>query len=434
MLVKAGKYVDVSGRCDIEYTQHWARKSEGCNVVAMSEAMQDQFSREPPMYAKPTEPVISSRPSPGVDPRSRPPPPLPPSHHMSSPARAISPDRPEIPPRPVVGALYSQSSTQSRTVTSPIPVCFYSPTRLSHGSKIKQETTQPERPPPSPHLDTLPQYRSVYGPPTTPPRYAMPEGTNQSHHNPHAMVAGQIMFPRSPPPPPPSLFTPPPLSYSAHQPHIQEARLEPVAHPVRAPIVNLLDEDSPETLPNVMPALAPPPPRPPNPELLQLHEQVHHKLTSELSSLSQALAVDAERLRAHQGDLLAGEPAIRDEMARLEAVRDVCRNVAGRFKGSVRQAEANIGELRRKGDPEVDELICSTTIVYNQLISLVAEDNAIEDTIYHLHRALNSGRIDLERFLRSTRLLAEEQFMKRALIERIQKGIPMGMSMSSDWS
>jgi ESCRT-I complex subunit TSG101 len=30
----------------------------------------------------------------------------------------------------------------------------------------------------------------------------------------------------------------------------------------------------------------------------------------------------------------------------------------------------------------------------------MAEDNAIEDTIYHLHRALNAGRIDLERFLR----------------------------------
>ena len=35
-----------------------------------------------------------------------------------------------------------------------------------------------------------------------------------------------------------------------------------------------------------------------------------------------------------------------------------------------------------------------------RLINLVAEDNAIEDAIYHLHRALNSGRVDLERFLR----------------------------------
>lgn len=36
----------------------------------------------------------------------------------------------------------------------------------------------------------------------------------------------------------------------------------------------------------------------------------------------------------------------------------------------------------------------------HRLVDLVAEDNAIEDTIYHLHRALNAGRIDLDRFLR----------------------------------
>jgi ESCRT-I complex subunit TSG101 len=94
----------------------------------------------------------------------------------------------------------------------------------------------------------------------------------------------------------------------------------------------------------------------------------------------------------------------------------------------------------------------------HRLIDLVAEDNAIEDTIYHLHRALNAGRIDLDRFLRvrvvffrlvplsaragadslsvcaptqiqTTRVLAEEQFMKRALIERIQTSLPMGASV-----
>lgn len=80
------------------------------------------------------------------------------------------------------------------------------------------------------------------------------------------------------------------------------------------------------------------------------------------------MSLDAERLRAHQTDLLAGAPAIRDEMARLEAVRDVCRNVASRVKGTVEQAERNIAELRRKGDPEVDELVCSTTIVHNQSV------------------------------------------------------------------
>lgn len=88
----------------------------------------------------------------------------------------------------------------------------------------------------------------------------------------------------------------------------------------------------------------------------------------ELASLTQAFALDAERLRAIQSDLLAGDPAIRDEMARLEAVRDVCENVANRYRGAVQAAEANVGELRRKGDPEVDELVCSTTIVHTQYV------------------------------------------------------------------
>ncbi len=113
------------------------------------------------------------------------------------------------------------------------------------------------------------------------------------------------------------------------------------------------------------------PPRPPNPELLRLHSQVHEKLTSEMASLAQALALDAERLRAQQSDLLLGEPAIRDEMARLEAVRDVCHNVSSRMRSTVDQAERSMSELRRKGDPEVDELVCSTTIVHNQCVSLL---------------------------------------------------------------
>ena len=115
--------------------------------------------------------------------------------------------------------------------------------------------------------------------------------------------------------------------------------------------------------------------RPPNPELVRLQEQVYQKLTSELNSLSQSLSLDAERLRAHQADLLLGEPAIKDEMARLEAVRDVCRNVANRTRQATQQADSNIAELKRKGDPEVDELVCATSIVHNQYVSNLLDLN-----------------------------------------------------------
>ena len=134
------------------------------------------------------------------------------------------------------------------------------------------------------------------------------------------------------------------------------------------PVPSLLDEDT-----AIVQPVQRVPPRPPNPELLQLQARIYDKLESEMNSLSHALALDAERLRDLQADLLAGEPAIRDEMARLEAVRDVCRNVSGRLRGTVNQAEKNIAELRRKGDPEVDEMVCATSIVHNQLSSIFSQ-------------------------------------------------------------
>ena len=132
------------------------------------------------------------------------------------------------------------------------------------------------------------------------------------------------------------------------------------------PVPDFLDQDDPTATGVANQTFPLAPPRPPNPELLNLHAQVHEKLKTELNSLTQALAHDAERLRAHQADLLVGEPAIKDEMARLQAVRDVCRSVSHRTGQAVQTAEANVAELRRKGDPEVDELVCATTIVHNQ--------------------------------------------------------------------
>jgi len=162
------------------------------------------------------------------------------------------------------------------------------------------------------------------------------------------------------------------------------------------------------------------PPRPPNPELIALHARLYEKFTTELKSLTASVAQENGRLRGAQADLLKGEPAVRDEMARLEAVKDVCQTVRDQLAEVANSAENAIANLERKGEPEVDELVCATNIVHNQcvrivhwrleyltcscgmyrLINLVAEDNAIEDTIYHLHRALNAGKLDLDKFLK----------------------------------
>ncbi|KAJ7273674.1 Vps23 core domain-containing protein [Mycena haematopus] len=270
-----------------------------------------------------------------------------------------------------------------------------------------------------PKSSQSPQRSQPSQPPLLPARPGQPPSLP-----PKPQTPPQIPYVTPTPPPPPSRANPPPIQGpTIPAPVATPVQTPPQPHPSPPPKPHRRRH---RRTPPPHPAARTRPPAPPNPELLRLHAAVHTKLSSELASLAHAFALDAERLRAHQADLLAGEPALRDEMGRLEAVRDVCRTAAGRMRGAVEAAERNVADLRNKSEPEVDELVCSTTIVHNQLINLVAEDNAIEDTIFHLSKALNSGRIDIDRFLRSTRLLAEEQFMKRALIDKISTGIPMG--------
>lgn len=75
LLLRPGTHVDLSGRCDIPYARDWIRKPEvrpispslrllipfkPCSIAPLLHAMQDLFSRSPPLYAKPKSPPSSS--------------------------------------------------------------------------------------------------------------------------------------------------------------------------------------------------------------------------------------------------------------------------------------------------------------------------------------------------------------------------------------
>jgi ESCRT-I complex subunit TSG101 len=53
----------------------------------------------------------------------------------------------------------------------------------------------------------------------------------------------------------------------------------------------------------------------------------------------------------------------------------------------------------------------------------VAGDSAIGDTLFYLGQALHSEVIEVEKYLKQTRFLAREQFMRRALAQKITAGM-----------
>ncbi|KZT54598.1 UEV-domain-containing protein [Calocera cornea HHB12733] len=410
--------------------------------------------------------------------RARPPPPLPlpngtsphPIQHMHpTPGRPLSTGSPPVPPHPPYQP-YQPLARSSLPPQGTPPIPYSSrPTSEQYGqphpppplpgqpAPLQKQPTgpappfSPMHPQPQSHQPAYPSFPQPQPTPAAHPGQPPPPGPYPPQHTQQTPVPYPVQPtpypPGQPPPLPPqpahartASWTPsgaPAPGYSAspgipgpsRQPSVYPSlpgRSTPVQQPQprpRIPQPDFLSSD-PDPSPR---STSPPPPLPPNPHTLQLHTTLLGFVQQRLQQHLTAAAAEVDRLQKLRGELEQGPARIQDEMARLAAVRDVCLGVVARLEGVVGEAEGRLADVKARGEPTVDEIVCADTIVGNQLIDLVADDNAIEDTMYHLHRALNSGRIDLDRFIKVTRALAEEQFMKRALVEKILNGLPMGM-------
>lgn len=86
----------------------------------------------------------------------------------------------------------------------------------------------------------------------------------------------------------------------------------------------------------------------------------------------------------------------------------------------------------KRQPPSVDEVLVAPTVVGGQLYELVAEEQAIGDAIFVLGRGLDGGRVGVDGWLRLTRGLARERFLKKALVRKIVRG--MGLDEGRrDW-
>ncbi|KAI5449392.1 suppressor protein stp22 of temperature-sensitive alpha-factor receptor and arginine permease [Naganishia albida] len=384
MGIRVGGGVAGDGRVTGGVVADWERKWEGHTLASLIENIQQMFSAQPPVYALPSEQS-----------RAQPPPARP-----APPSRPPTDQLPMYQPRPAPRPLDIPPSPTSSTGPLPPPV---------PPSPLRQHARQGSLPPAvaSPlRTNSISSAAQIPDPRNgAPPLAPRPQGPYAQGYMPVSQAA--------PPPHPTPLVAASPV----HQPQPPRAAPKP-------PVRDLFDVDDPD--PTLIPSPSPgprvsgpAPTRPLPPSTLHLHSLLSAQLGARMPMLLAHLSSQTAQLESVHADLESGEPAIRDEMARLEAVRGVCEGVVSKVDEVVRNGQKRCEELEAKGEVSVDEVVCSISIVHNQLIDLVAEDNAIEDTIYHLARALDAERIDLDRFLKQIRVLAREQYQKRALIEKI---------------
>lgn len=102
-----------------------------------------------------------------------------------------------------------------------------------------------------------------------------------------------------------------------------------------------------------------------------------------------------------QGSALYSATAnLEREAHELRHIAAVCDSDSEILRERIAMAEGVIQECRTRELPDVDSMVVAGSVVETQLYDLVAEDQAIEDTIYVLGKALDKERIPLDVFLK----------------------------------
>lgn len=109
-----------------------------------------------------------------------------------------------------------------------------------------------------------------------------------------------------------------------------------------------------------------------------------------------------------------------DEKANLASNISLLTQKNNEMEDTLRKLESDSENM------DIDEAVVTTAPLYNQILNLFAEENAVEDAIYYLSDALRREVIELEVFLKTVRTLSRKQFMLRATLQkaRATAGLP----------
>lgn len=128
----------------------------------------------------------------------------------------------------------------------------------------------------------------------------------------------------------------------------------------------------------------------------------------------------------------AQQSALRETHGRLQAELDQLQQLDAALasneqilRNAMVEADRVMEEARTRKVPDVDDVLVAPTLVGGQLYSLCAEERACADALFVISRALDKGRVGADVFIKQTRSLAREQFLKKALVKKIAKGMAL---------
>ncbi|XXH03291.1 hypothetical protein Hte_009689 [Hypoxylon texense] len=439
MMVRPGQHVDPQGRIYHPYLVGWTEFWDKSSLLDFIAILRDIFAKEPPVVSRQqarSTPQQQSTPAPTPPPI----PPLPPDITRQTSQHTASPHQLDVrpPPPPPKGSDLPQVVSGPSIVSEgpprpPLPDDLRRQSSLRGVPTATAQSPQSNRlsrydaaPPLPPQQPPHPQQAYQQPPPNAQFQSQQPHHAYQQSGPPPLGLAPQdsrrvsIISPATPTP-----FTAAPAGPSVNWQHpgpvLQQAPVQPKPKPPPPP--DLMDEPFSLALPSPSSNTLAPPPIPPNPEKDALLRQ----LASTLYDLRRRARAQNESslagLAAQRAAMLTALDNLNSDAAALGPLTAMLASNTQILQSSLQEADRVISSARTREPPPIDDLLVAPTVVANQLYDVAAEERALGDAIFVLGRAVERGRVGPAVFAKTTRSLAREWYLKKALVRKIGRGM-----------
>jgi ESCRT-I complex subunit TSG101 len=167
------------------------------------------------------------------------------------------------------------------------------------------------------------------------------------------------------------------------------------------------------------------PPIPPNPEKDALLHTLSHMVVTQTNQAISSNENAIVPLQAQHAALMQAQSALYSELEQIHQLEAAIQTNERILDGAMRDAERVMQDAKGRRRPAVDEFLVCPTVVGSQLYTTVAEERASEETRQALGRLLDAGRIPVDVFVKQSRSLGREVYLKKALGRKIARGMEL---------
>eukprot|EP01091_Cochliopodium_minus_P000898 TRINITY_DN107_c0_g1_i1.p1 TRINITY_DN107_c0_g1~~TRINITY_DN107_c0_g1_i1.p1 ORF type:complete len:431 (+),score=127.43 TRINITY_DN107_c0_g1_i1:33-1325(+) len=154
---------------------------------------------------------------------------------------------------------------------------------------------------------------------------------------------------------------------------------------------------------------------------IELISKLSTNLITELEKQAKSTIGEANEMNKVQLELTNRESSIENTLTSYNNEILSLNNSINFYQLRINNVDEWISKNNSNEEISVDSIVVPTSVLSNQLLNLVAENFAIDDTIHKLTDAFYQNVVDQDFFVKNMRDLTRDQFIKLSLIKKISQ-------------